>query len=150
LRNNPFNELEVPDLAEAEVHRDETNRLLTELGRSGGSPREQPLVATSNLSVFADKDQEGLRDPTEPFPLWEVIERFADQVKPGDYLAFFLFFHPDPPTARKPAVVRRELGRRLKIATVRGKGPRYLRLRGRTHERCSDKGHFVVLTKGVD
>jgi glucose-6-phosphate isomerase/transaldolase/glucose-6-phosphate isomerase len=116
LQVNPFDE---PNVKEA---KDRTSAVLRDAGSNGA-----------------------LDDPVEAVTRGEV-RAALDALRPGAYVAFLSYLPPDPVAAAELARIRAAVGRRFRVATTIGIGPRYLHSTGQYHKGGPPVGLHVVLT----
>ena len=128
---NPFDQ---PNVQES---KDNTNRLLKAVVEQGQLPQEEPVLAESSLSFYADR-------PAATGA--EVIAHLLAQGKAGDYLALMAYLPEDETT--QPALERLRLSLRdgTRLATTLGFGPRFLHSTGQFHKGGSNTGLFLQFT----
>lgn len=84
--------------------------------------------------------------------LAEVIQRFLEQVQPGDYIALNAYLPRNPQTQARLQRIRTALQLRSGRATTLGFGPRFLHSTGQLHKGGPNSGVFLQITAdpGVD
>jgi peptidoglycan/xylan/chitin deacetylase (PgdA/CDA1 family) len=105
-----------PDVQKA---KDATARLLQELGVSGHLPKLKTTGSLAELLTHADK---------------------------GEYLAIMAYLRQTKETDEALAELRKEVGKRYRIATTLGYGPRYLHSTGQLYKGGPNTGLFFQLT----
>jgi glucose-6-phosphate isomerase len=105
-----------PDVQKA---KDATAQLLQELGVSGHLPRLETTGSLAELLTHADK---------------------------GRYLAIMAYLHQTKETDEALAELRKEVGKRYRMATTLGYGPRYLHSTGQLYKGGQNTGLFLQFT----
>jgi glucose-6-phosphate isomerase len=105
-----------PDVQKA---KDATARLLQELGVSGHLPRLETTGSLAGLLTHADK---------------------------GRYLAIIAYLHQTMEMDEALAELRKEVGKRYRMATTLGYGPRYLHSTGQLYKGGQNTGLFLQFT----
>jgi hypothetical protein len=128
---NPFDQ---PNVQES---KDNTNRLLALVRKSGGLPEDPPTVTAGPLTLFGGENLG---------TAGETLAHFLTPAKPGNYVALLAYLPEDEPTDRALTEIRTLMRDRLKVATTVGYGPRYLHSTGQLHKGGPDGGLFLLLT----
>lgn len=131
---NPFDQ---PNVQES---KDNTNRLLDQVCKTGSLPHEEPDLVSGALRLYLN----GSVPPESSVAA--ALEAFLKQAAPGDYLALMAYLRQDDVTDTLLASLRTGLGRRLRVATTLGYGPRFLHSTGQFHKGGPGTGLFLQLT----
>jgi len=136
---NPFDQ---PDVQE---EKNATERLLQEYSRTRVLPQPRAILQTEarNVSIIAEGEQAS--HVRGAISLQAAFEAFAQQARPGDYLALLAYL---PETARVDDTlqqIRARLRDTLKIATTLGYGPRFQHSTGQYHKGGPNTGLFIQL-----
>ncbi len=121
LKINPFDQ---PDV---QASKDITKRLLETYKKDGRIPSGEHLNGDDRALASAVRD-------------------FILPIRPGDYVAFNAFIHPNAENLNILQNLRVAPRDRLRIATTAGFGPRYLHSTGQIHKGGAAKGFYVQLT----
>lgn len=114
----------------------------------GVHPFNQPDVERAKQLTRAAMSGEGSDDVVAPVPVagdtFRVrLERFLDQIRPGDYLSLQAYLAPEPDVDAAAGRFRRLVGERHQCATTFGYGPRFLHSTGQLHKGGPPTGVFV-------
>ncbi|HSJ36015.1 MAG TPA: glucose-6-phosphate isomerase [Acidimicrobiia bacterium] len=114
----------------------------------GVHPFNQPDVERAKQLTRAAMSGEGADDVVAPVPVagdtFRVrLERFLDQIRPGDYLSLQAYLAPAPDVDAAAGRFRRLVGERHQCATTFGYGPRFLHSTGQLHKGGPPTGVFV-------
>jgi transaldolase/glucose-6-phosphate isomerase len=136
---NPFDQPNVQEAKEA------TERLLQEYSRTRVLPQPRAILQTEtrNVSIVAEGEQAGRMRGA--ISLQAAFEAFAQQSRPGDYLALLAYL---PETARVDDALQQIRGRlrdTLGIATTLGYGPRFQHSTGQYFKGGPNTGLFIQL-----
>ncbi len=129
-----INAFDQPNVQES---KDNTNRLLSELEKTGHLPEEQPALAEGDLSFYTDASGDTPAD---------LVASFLARAHKGDYLAMMAYVSEEPATDRALEKVRVHLRDRLRLATTQGYGPRFLHSTGQYHKGGPNTGLFLQFT----
>ena len=136
---NPFDQ---PNVQEA---KDATERLLQEYSRTRVVPQPRAILQTEtrNVSIVAEGEQSGRMRGA--ISLQAAFEAFAQQARPGDYLALLAYL---PETARVDDTLQQIRGRMrdtLGVATTLGYGPRFQHSTGQYFKGGPNTGLFIQI-----
>jgi transaldolase/glucose-6-phosphate isomerase len=136
---NPFDQ---PNVQEA---KDATERLLQEYVRTRVLPQPRAILQTEtrNVSIVAEGEQASRMRGA--ISLQAAFEAFAQQARPGDYLALLAYL---PETARVDDTlqhIRARLRDVLRVATTLGYGPRFQHSTGQFHKGGPNTGVFIQI-----
>lgn len=128
---NPFDE---PNVQQS---KDVTNNLLEMYRQEQRLPSEEPARQFDCVTVFGSAAGDNLE---------EVLQGFLRAATLPEYAAFLAFAPRSPRNDYALAAMRRAVRDTLRIATVRGFGPRYLHSIGQYFKGGPARGRFVVFT----
>ncbi|HVM30800.1 MAG TPA: hypothetical protein VM305_08560 [Candidatus Limnocylindrales bacterium] len=135
---NPFDE---PNVTES---KNNTTRVLDEIGRTGQRAETDVLVAEGPLALVGDAGLQG--EARAGLSLAGGLQRHLGRLRPDGYLSVQAYFAH---TVEREASLR-ELQRLLRDATGRavtvGYGPRFLHSTGQLHKGGPPSGCFIQLT----
>jgi transaldolase/glucose-6-phosphate isomerase len=136
---NPFDQPNVQEAKEA------TERLLQEYSRTRVLPQPRAILQTEtrNVSIIAEGEQSGRMRGA--ISLQAAFEAFAQQARPGDFLALLAYL---PETARVDDTLQQIRGRlrdTLGVATTLGYGPRFQHSTGQYFKGGPNTGLFIQL-----
>jgi transaldolase/glucose-6-phosphate isomerase len=136
---NPFDQPNVQEAKEA------TERLLQEYSRTRVLPQPRAILQTEtrNVSIVAEGEQSGRMRGA--ISLQAAFEAFAQQARPGDYLALLAYL---PETARVDDTLQQIRGRlrdTLGVTTTLGYGPRFQHSTGQYFKGGPNTGLFIQL-----
>jgi transaldolase/glucose-6-phosphate isomerase len=109
--------------------------------RLGINAFDQPNVQSAK-DATSQILETGTTEPEPTPPAQDVLST----LRPGDYLALLAYLPRNDTTERPLQALRLELGRRHKVATTLGFGPRYLHSTGQLHKGGAGNGVFLLLT----
>jgi len=121
LKINPFDE---PNVAEA---KGKTKALLGGYAANHRLPEPEPTAKSGDVAVFTH----GFAGNA---PADVIRAAIAEEVKPGDYVAFLSYLPPEAATEAVVAGIRQAIGTKTRAATTFGVGPRYLHSTGQYHK----------------
>jgi len=128
---NPFDQ---PNVQES---KDNTNRFLAEVMRTGRLPEEKPSMVEGDISVF--------REPSGK-TLSAVLKSFFAQSRPGDYVPFMAYIPESDEVNKLASSIRTTIQGTLHLTTTFGYGPRFLHSTGQYHKGGPNTGLFIQLT----
>jgi len=128
---NPFDE---PNVQQS---KDITNSLLAVYGRDGRLPDEVPALPPDGIALLGDAP--GRR-------IDEALETFLRPAEPPGYVGLLAYLHRTAPFDSALAQMRQVLRDRLRVATTRGFGPRYLHSTGQFFKGGPPTGRFLIFT----
>jgi hypothetical protein len=136
---NPFDQ---PDVQKA---KSATERLLQEYSRTRAMPQPRAILQTEtrNVSIVAEGEQASRMRGA--ISLQAAFEAFAQQARPGDYIALLPYL---PETARVDDTlqqIRAGLRATLRIATTLGYGPRFQHSTGQYFKGGPNTGLFIQI-----
>ncbi len=128
---NPF------DQPNVQGSKDHTNRLLASFKQGRGLPEESPTIVEGPLALYARETGRSVS---------EMLCRFFQQVRVGDYVALLAYLTEQPDIEQRLQTIRGLLRDRLHVATTVGYGPRYLHSTGQFHKGGPNTGIFLHIT----
>ena len=128
---NPFDE---PNVQQS---KDITNSLLAVYGRDGRLPDEVPALPPDGIALHGDVP--GRR-------IDEALETFLRPAQPPGYVGLLAYLHRTAQFDSALAQMRQVLRDRLRVATTRGFGPRYLHSTGQFFKGGPPTGRFLIFT----
>jgi transaldolase/glucose-6-phosphate isomerase len=128
---NPFDQ---PNVQES---KDNTNRLLETVRKTGILPAEDPDLTEGALSLYASNAAANVA---------ETLGQFFGQAQPGNYVAIMAYLTETPAITAALQAIRLRLRDTLHVATTVGYGPRFLHSTGQYHKGGPDTGLFLQLT----
>lgn len=132
---NPFDE---PDVQAA---KDRTAALLAGYEATGQLADERSFVGDDTIRATSPlAEGRTVRTPAA------LVRAALETLKPGDYVAWLSYLSPDPTVCNALGRLRGEVGRRARVATAVGIGPRYLHSTGQYHKGGPNRGVFFLLT----
>jgi glucose-6-phosphate isomerase len=138
---NPFDQ---PNVAES---KDNTARLLAEHQKAGGFKAAAPLAEDSELKLFAGASTRiSAREKSGDAAVREVLEKFLDLAREGDYIALLPYLEPTEVHRALVRSIRMRLRDAHRAATTTGFGPRYLHSTGQLHKGGANQGLFLLIT----
>ncbi len=129
---NPFDQ---PNVEAAKVL---ARQMVKTYESTGALPTLPPTAHSDGLTVYV-----GGKSPAKPDSAAELVRRFLEQVKPGDYVALQAYVEPTLVASAALRHVRVAIRDRYRVATTVGYGPRFLHSTGQLHK--GDGGHGVFL-----
>lgn len=121
----------------------------------GVHPFDQPDVERAKQLARRAMEEEADDEAVHPVPTGDDVfrvrlERFLDQMRPGDYVALQAYLAPDPDVDATAARFRQIVGERYETATTFGYGPRFLHSTGQLHKGGPNTGLFIQLVDRPD
>ncbi len=129
---NPFDQ---PNVEAAKVL---ARQMVKTYESSGALPPLPPTAHGDGLTVYVAGTA-----PAKPDSAAELVRRFLEQVKPGDYVALQAYVEPTLVASAALRQVRVAIRDRYRVATTVGYGPTFLHSTGQLHK--GDGGHGVFL-----
>jgi len=134
---NPFDQ---PNVQES---KDATKELLNTFVSLGSLPEQAPLVAESELTIFAEGHT---REALPATSVTDALRAHLATVKQGDYIALLNYIEETPAIEAKLREIRTLLRDTTKCATTTGYGPGFLHSTGQMHKGGPDTGVFFQIT----
>jgi hypothetical protein len=131
---NPFDE---PNVTES---KENTQRILQELHRSGRLDLQTPLLEAEGMQLYGKLQRQRLTS------LQAVLHAFFDQSKVRDYVALLAYLRPSKNHATLLQHIRQVIRDRFHLATTLGYGPRFLHSTGQLHKGGPPTGLFLQIT----
>jgi glucose-6-phosphate isomerase len=128
---NPFDQ---PDV---EAAKRIARKAVAAYKKRGSLPVEAPSLSKDGIEVY------GKVTATQSA---EALMAFVAQAKPGSYVALQAFLEPTPEIDAALQALRMGLTRRVRLATTRGYGPRFLHSTGQLHKGDAGRGLFIQFT----
>jgi len=128
---NPFDQ---PDVEAAKV---QTKNILSTHGEQGSWPDEKPFLTSNDAAFYGDIAAGSPAD---------ALTAFLEQGRAGDYVGLLAFLSPSGAVDEALTELRRRIRDRVRLATTRGYGPRYLHSTGQLHKGDSGRGLFILFT----
>lgn len=107
---------------------------------TGSLPSLQAAARGDGLTIYTDGAA-----PRGASSVRELIQRFLEQVQPGDYVALQAYVEPTLATSAALRQLRTAIRDRLRVATTVGYGPRFLHSTGQLHKGDGGHGAFVQI-----
>jgi transaldolase/glucose-6-phosphate isomerase len=133
LSINPF------DQPNVEATKIKTGELLKAFQETGSLPADTPFLVEDNIEVFSGTGRGG-------GSIREVFGDFLNLTRAGDYIALMAYVPQTGDTDTALDSIRLALRDRLKVATTKGYGPRFLHSTGQLHKGDGNKGLFIQIT----
>jgi transaldolase / glucose-6-phosphate isomerase len=140
MKINPFDE---PNVTES---KENTKGILAAFGRIGAMPVPQPHAVHGHLSLLLD-DQSKRYTVKKNGSLGVIVGEFLKHAKPPHYVALLNYFSADHQTEKALIEIRRVIGSKSGVATLRGYGPRFLHSIGQLYKGGPQTGMFIVLVR---
>jgi len=134
---NPFDQRSVQE------SKDATKELLNTFVSLGSLPEQAPLVAESELAIFAEGHT---REALPATSVTDALRAHLATVKQGDYIALLNYIEETPAIEARLKEIRTLLRDTTKCATTTGYGPRFLHSTGQMHKGGPDTGVFFQIT----
>jgi len=128
---NPFDQ---PNVQES---KDNSNRLLSEVRRSGKLPEADPTFSKGPLRFYGAGQERSAKD---------FFRAFFAQARPGDYFSLQAYLPEIPATTQALQTIRQLIRDDLGLANTLGYGPRFLHSTGQYHKGGPNTGLFLQLT----
>ena len=129
-----INAFDQPNVQES---KDITNKLLDEVRAKGGLPDEPPSIRDGDLTVYGTVAGNTLA---------ETLKVFIKQSTLGGFVPIMAYLPVSGDVESRIADIRRELAKKLRLATTFGYGPRFLHSTGQYHKGGPNTGLFIQLT----
>jgi transaldolase / glucose-6-phosphate isomerase len=133
-----INAFDQPNVQEA---KDATNAILEEYAVTHTLPQPQAILRTENVAIVAGEREAPLL--VEAVSLQAALETYAQQVKPGDYIALLAYLERTPDTQARLQRIRLRLRDLCRAATTLGYGPRFQHSTGQLHKGGPNTGAFL-------
>ena len=130
---NPF------DQPNVEATKIKTRELLKAFQETGSLPADTPFLMEDTIEVFGGTGSGGSS-------MRKVFSDFLNLTRPGDYIALMAYIPRTGDTDTALDSMRLGLRDRLKAATTKGYGPRFLHSTGQLHKGDGNKGLFIQIT----
>jgi transaldolase/glucose-6-phosphate isomerase len=131
------------DQPNVQESKDNTKRLLGEFASAGSFSEPEPRVRTNDVLVYPLSGSHGAALGTD---LQSAVAAIAEQIKPGDYVAFNAYVPMDEDDEAALQRCRTTVRDALHVATTVGFGPRFLHSTGQLHKGGSNEGVFFQVT----
>jgi transaldolase/glucose-6-phosphate isomerase len=131
------------DQPNVQESKDNTKRLLAEYAERGTFTEPTPRVKTGELEIAP---LSGSQKTALGNDLVSVVAAIADQIKPGDYVAFNAYVPMNEENQAALQRIRLIVRDALRVATTVGFGPRFLHSTGQLHKGGSNEGVFFQIT----
>jgi len=131
LRINPFDQ---PNVQES---KDNTNRLLAEVRRSGKLPEAAPTLHEGSIVFYGPDPGKNAVD---------LFRSFFARARKGDYFPILAYLAETPEILQALQSIRQRVRDCLGLATTLGYGPRFLHSTGQYHKGGPNTGLFLQLT----
>ncbi len=135
-----INAFDQPNVQES---KDATKELLNTFVSQGSLPEQAPLVAESELTIFAEGHT---REALPATSVTDALRAHLATVKQGDYIALLNYIEETPAIEARLQEIRTLLRDTTKCATTTGYGPRFLHSTGQMHKGGPDTGVFFQIT----
>lgn len=133
------------DQPDVDASKAATRALMTGHETSGALPGDPPLYRTPGVDLFGDAG--GPWDDMGPGAgLTDYLRAHLERIDPGDYFAVLAYLDMRPEIRDGLQDIRRWVGRRKKVATTVGFGPRFLHSTGQLHKGGPNTGVFLHIT----
>lgn len=140
MKINPFDE---PNVTES---KENTKAILAGFEKIGRMPIGEPRAVHDHLTLLID-DRSRPRSDGKNGSLPATLSRLLKQAKPPKYLAILNYFTSDDQTETALEKIRKQIGDRTGIATLRGYGPRFLHSIGQLYKGGPQDGLFIVFVR---
>jgi transaldolase/glucose-6-phosphate isomerase len=137
-----INAFDQPNVQES---KDVTDALLVEYGQSGRLPEPTAVVrsAAGEVELVAEEDEAALLRSAGSVE--GALAAFAEQVRPGDYVAILAYLPRTPATEAALQRMRLRLRDARHAATTVGYGPRFQHSTGQLHKGGANNGVFLQI-----
>jgi transaldolase/glucose-6-phosphate isomerase len=129
-----INAFDQPNVQES---KDNTNRLLDEVRRTGNLTEPAPTLREGPLQYYAEQPAVNAK---------ELLKAFFALARPGSYIALQAYLTETPANEQALQGIRLRLRDSLHLATTLGFGPRFLHSTGQFHKGGPNTGLFLQLT----
>ncbi len=133
---NGFNQPNVQD------NKSRTKKMVAAYQETGRLDEGRPLWQKDNVQVFGQAFP-GLDTSNTP---GQVVERFIQQAKPGDYIAINAYLPRSDVIHAQLQALRKWIQEQTGLATTLGFGPRFLHSTGQLHKGGPNSGLFLEIT----
>ncbi len=133
---NGFNQPDVQD------NKSRTKKMVAAYQESGRIDEGEPLWQKDGVQVFG-RAFPGLDQSNTP---GQVVERFVQQAKPGDYIAINAYLPRTDLIHAQLQALRKWIQSQTGLATTLGFGPRFLHSTGQLHKGGPNSGLFLEIT----
>jgi glucose-6-phosphate isomerase len=140
LKINPFDE---PNVTES---KENTKAILAAFGRIGSMPIPEAHAVQGHLSLLLD-DKSKRYTAKKNGSLKILVGKFLKHAKPPQYVAILNYYPSDDQTEKGLLEIRRSIGTKYGVATLRGYGPRFLHSIGQLYKGGPQTGMFIVLVR---
>jgi transaldolase/glucose-6-phosphate isomerase len=131
------------DQPNVQESKDNTKRLLAEFAEHGAFTEPPARVKTSEVQIVP---LSGSHSAALGNDLASAVAAIAEQVKPGDYVAFNAYVPMNAEDEAALLRIRLTVRDALRVATTVGFGPRFLHSTGQLHKGGSNEGVFFQIT----
>jgi transaldolase/glucose-6-phosphate isomerase len=131
------------DQPNVQESKDNTKRLLAEFAERGTLSEPPARVKTDAVEVAP---LSGSRSAALGNDLASAVAAIADEIKPGDYVAFNAYVPMNAESEAALQRIRLIVRDALRVATTVGFGPRFLHSTGQLHKGGSNEGVFFQIT----
>jgi len=144
-----INAFDQPNVQES---KDNTKALLEEYKKKGALPREEPILKSDGIELYADKKsasslkEKAARSPFPKASLESYLHAHLGRIKKGDYAAFNAYIEMSTAHIKALQSIRTTVRDAKKVATTVGFGPRFLHSTGQLHKGGPDTGLFTQIT----
>ncbi len=140
---NPFDE---PNVTESKKNAQQILRA------PRGPRKDPPLTSIATVGPASIVSVSGIKgvDRRRQLTAEELLRLFMTGVRAGDYLAILCYTDRDDNIEQSIAAMRKTIGEKFGIVTLRGYGPRYLHSAGQLFKGGCQKGHFLVLDRNYE
>ena len=129
-----INAFDQPNVQES---KDNTNRLLDEVRRTGNLTEPAPTLREGPLHFYVEERAVNAK---------ELLKAFFALARPGNYIALQAYLTETPAIEQALQDIRLRLRDSLHLATTLGFGPRFLHSTGQFHKGGPNTGLFLQLT----
>ncbi len=140
MKINPFDE---PNVTES---KENTKKILAGFEKIGRMPIGEPRAVHDHLTLLID-DTSKPRSNAKNGSLPAAVGKLLKRAKPPHYLAILNYYTSDDQTETALEKIRKQIGDRTGIATLRGYGPRFLHSIGQLYKGGPAKGLFIVFVR---
>ncbi len=138
---DPFNQ---PDVEAAKI---KTRQLTGAFEASGKLPEQQPLVSTSDVDIFTDRENgQALRAAGADGDLRSWLKAHFSRIRTNDYVALLAYINRNTGHIDRLQHMRLLIRDRRHVATCAEFGPRFLHSTGQAYKGGPDSGVFLQIT----
>lgn len=142
------NILEVNPFDEPNVSESKENTKVVVKGKRG--PRKEvyvePLFHYGELDVMTAEGIAGF-EHKKPASPEDAVRQFLTNVGKGEFVSLLCFTEENPLVEKKLAAIRDAIGKKYRIVTLRGYGPKYLHSVGQLFKGGKQQGHYIVFER---